>query len=480
MADVLKKETPRVTLRTGAIGLVAVASLGAIMMSPALGIYSWFPAIMTTAGGIVPFIFILALLVSIPTAVSYAVISRTRPSAGSAYTWVAEATRPRTGTWLGIMLALYYLGVIATMPVQFALYFNEFLSYFGVHATGYGYFAIGVLLSSAVVAVLSYPEVKISARGAVTFMAFESLVVLALAITVGFKHGSSLGSGPLNPGTGTGGTTAIFGALIFGVLAFTGYDAATTVAEETKTPKRLVPIAVVSALVLTAVFWIVCSYLLSYSASTSQVTKDIAAGVTPFGPIAKTYWGHGSILVDITGMTASLGVYVAAIVGVGRVLFAMGRDRVLPHSLGRLHPRHQTPWNALHVLFGLAIAINLIGGAILGSYNFLLWVGNATVWFALITYLFVNVANVLLHRGASFNWLTNGVVPVLGVAITIYLIYKGFFVSLWDAGFKTGRSVVLLCLLLSVIAAVVVILRRDLGGRSQSPDLAADARGAGE
>jgi putrescine importer len=475
MAQILDKDTQRVTLRRGAIGLVAVASLGAIMMSPALGIYSWFPAIMTTAGGIVPFIFILALLVSVPTAISYAVISRTRPSAGSAYTWVAEAARPRIGTWLGIMLALYYLGVLATMPVQFALYFNEFLGYFGVHATGYGYFAIGVLLSSAAVALLSYPEVKISARGAVTFMAFESLVVLALSITVGFKHGSSLGTAPLNPATGTGGATAIFGALIFGVLAFTGYDAATTVAEETKTPKRLVPMAVVSALVLTAVFWIVCSYLLSYSASVSQVTKDIAQGVTPFGPIAKVYWGKGSILVDITGMTASLGVYVAAIVGVGRVLYAMGRDRVLPRSLGRLHAKHQTPWNALHVLFFLAVATNLIGGAILGTYNFLLWVGNATVWFALITYMFVNLANILLHRRDQFNWLSNGVVPVLGVAICIYLIYKGFFVSLWGEGFKTGRSVVLLCLLLSVVAAVIVALRRDLGSRKPSPGLAESA-----
>ncbi len=475
MTQTVNKDTQRVTLRRGAIGLIAVASLGAIMMSPALGIYSWFPAIMTTAGGIVPFVFILALLVSIPTAISYAVISRTRPSAGSAYTWVAEAARPRTGTWLGIMLALYYLGVVVTMPVQFALYFNEFLGYFGVHANGYGFFAIGVLLSSAVVAALSYPEVRISARGAVTFMAFESLVVLALAITVGFKHASSLGAAPLNPGTGTGGTTAIFGALIFGVLAFTGYDAATTVAEETKTPRRLVPVAVVSALIVTAVFWIVCSYLLSYSASTAQVTKDIAEGVTPFGPIAKTYWGRGSILVDITGMTASLGVYVAAIVGVGRVLFAMGRDRVLPGVLGRLNARHQTPWNALHVLFGLAVAANLIGGAVLGSYNFLLWAGNATVWFALITYLFVNVANVLLHRRAQFNWLTTGVIPVLGVAITIYLIYKGFFVSLWDAGFKTGRSVVLLCLLLSAVAAAIVVIRRDLGARKPSPGLAETA-----
>jgi hypothetical protein len=127
------------------------------------------------------------------------------------------------------------------------------------------------------------------------------------------------------------------------------------------------------------------------------------------------------------------------------------------------------------VLFFLAVTTNLIGGAILGTYNFLLWVGNATVWFALITYLFVNVANVLLHRRDQFNWLTTGVIPVLGAAITIYLIYKGFFVSLWDAGFKTGRSVVLLCLLLSVVAAVIVAVRRDLGSKKPSPGLVESA-----
>lgn len=431
------------------------------MMSPALGIYSWFPAIQGAAGDVVPFVFIVALLVSLPTAASYALISRSRPSAGSAYTWVSETTRHQTGTWLGIVMALYYFGVVSTMPVQFALYFADFLNYLGIGSGGYGIFAIGVILSTGLVAALAYPDVGISAKGALVFMAFEAIVVVALSVTVGVRHSGELSLGPLNPGNAVGGTSAIFAALIFGVLAFTGYDAATTVAEEAKAPRRMVPAAVAAALVLTAAFWIVTSYLLSYSASPSQVAKFVSEGVTPFGPIAKIYWHGASVLVDLTGMTASLGVYIASTVGIARIIYAMGRDSVLPNALGRLHPRHRTPWNAMHLLFGVTVIVNLVAAAILGIYNALLWLGAATVWFALITYLFVNIANLLLHRKrpAEFNWFANGVVPVVGVVVTVYLIYKGFFVAYWNAGFKLGQSVVLVSLLLTVLAWIYAWMR---------------------
>jgi amino acid transporter len=462
VAPTRPESTSSVNLQKGAIGVIAAAALGSILMSPALGIYSWFPAIMTTSGDVVPLIFLIALLVSIPTAVSYALVSRHRPSAGSAYTWISETLTHRTGSWVGVIMALYYFGVLATMPVQFALYFAEFLKYLGFGGSQYLAFIVGVVLSTAIVAALSYPNVKVSARGAVSFMAFESLVVIALAATVAVRHAGQLNAKPLLFSSSTGGVTTLFGALIFGMLAFTGYDAVSTVAEETRTPRRLIPIAVVSALILTAVFWIVTSYFLSYSASVAAVTKYVSEGVTPFGPIANLYWGRGSILVDITGMTASLGVYIACTVGVARVIFRMGRDKVLPARLGTLHSRYLTPWNAMHLLFALAVVADLVGAAILGIYNSLLWIGATTVWFALITYLFVNVANFVFHRRIvpqEFHWFNNGVIPAIGVVVVLYLLYKGFFVAEWSAGFKMGQSVVLVSIALTVLAAALVTIR---------------------
>jgi len=57
----------------------------------------------------------------------------------------------------------------------------------------------------------------------------------------------------------------------------------------------------------------------------------------------------------------------------------------------------------------------------------------------------------------KFNWFLNGLVPVIGIGIDAYLIYKSFFVSLWDAGFKTGRSVVLFSLALVAVSILYVL-----------------------
>ncbi len=71
-------------LKRNVLGLVAVATMGAVIMSPSLGLYfNWAPMSITT-GQIAPLIFLLALLISLPTAISYAMVSKELPAAGQA------------------------------------------------------------------------------------------------------------------------------------------------------------------------------------------------------------------------------------------------------------------------------------------------------------------------------------------------------------------------------------------------------------
>ena len=99
--------TPR--LRSSVLGLLAVAGIGAVIMSPSLGLYFVFGSIENAAGPIAPFIFVLALIISIPTAISYAMVSKELPSAGQAYTWLWRAMRPEVGLWIGVILVFYYM-----------------------------------------------------------------------------------------------------------------------------------------------------------------------------------------------------------------------------------------------------------------------------------------------------------------------------------------------------------------------------------
>src|SRR5438128_9990803 len=132
--------------RANSMRWIGAATLGAIIMSPAGGIYFNFGPMVSAAGTVAPFIFIMAMLASLPTALSFAVISREMPAAGSVYTWVWNATRPTIGLFVGWIFAGFYILAMIVLPGIFALFFNEFLAYFGV-PTGFGTWVLGVLLA---------------------------------------------------------------------------------------------------------------------------------------------------------------------------------------------------------------------------------------------------------------------------------------------------------------------------------------------
>ena len=91
------------------------------------------------------------------------------------------------------------------------------------------------------------------------------------------------------------------------------------------------------------------------------------------------------------------------------------------------------------------------------------------VFVAALTFTGVNVANLLYFRRilpAHFRVVRNLLVPVWGVAVSLYLVYAAFFSALWSAPFRTGRSIVIACvalLALELAAAISMrVFRRDL------------------
>ena len=472
-------------LRSNALGLLGAATLGAIMLSPALGIYGNYAAMETTAGRVTSLLFLIAMFIALPTAISYAMVARNMPAAGSAYTWLWQATRPGIGVWVGWLMKAYYIVVLFLQPIIFGLFFNELVRYFGFTPSNWTY-ALGVLLVTALVMATVYRSINVSARTALLVMAFEMTTILALTLTIFVVRGAEgqLTAAPFNPAAATGGWNAIFQGVLFGILSFTGFDVISTVAEETRTPRRLVPVATVVALLIVGAFWIFCSWAFSIAISPSRVAGLAEQGLTPITPIAEIFWGRWDIIVTITGLTAATGTYLAGMTALGRVVFAMGRDGTLPSWFSYLHPRFQSPWNVLHAGFALVGIVCILIAAIAGPYNVWIWCGQSTVFFAMMTYLFVNIANFIYHRrytAEDFNWLWNGIIPAIGVVVIVYVLYRSFFTSLWGAGFALGQSVVLFALFWTAVGAAYAfylarsrpdVLRKE--SVYQNPDSSSD------
>jgi amino acid transporter len=180
------------------------------------------------------------------------------------------------------------------------------------------------------------------------------------------------------------------------------------------------------------------------------VQQFTSQGMTAVTPMARQYWGSGNLLIILTAMTGVTAVYISSVIATSRLMFALARSQLLPSSLGTIDPRFRVPSSAIRCVLGLVVIASAVTVGVFGnSVTGFLWWSNATVFFLLLTFAGVNVANILYFARVSprkFRWGANGVLPMVGLLVNASLLYEAFFKTLWVADLSSGRSVILFCL----------------------------------
>ena len=456
---------PTETLKASSLGVISVAALGCVMMAPALGIYANLGMISANSGPIAPAVFLAALLCTLPTAVSYALIAREIPSAGSAYTWLSDAINPWVGAFMGMLLLMMYLFCVILQPILFGLFFSDLASAVLGFQAGYGTWLVGAAISTVIVAAFAYPGVEIAAKSSLILTVFEAAVVAVLALTIGFAlmQRGDLSLAPFNPALSLGGVSGFSRALVFGLLCFVGFGVIANAAEETHSPSKVIPRAMILACVILGLFWAVTSWSFSLTLPPEAWGTYVASGTNPIAVIARTYWGSASLVVTITAITAVLGVYLASVVGYSRVAFAMARDGALPAFFGKLHPKYRTPWNAQHVALLITALVVPLWGRWIGTYLSFDWWGSAVVFFSMICNILVSIGcAVFFYRflRERANWFLHGLLPLVGIVTSLLPLYFAFGPDLWRVGWKKGQSVILFSLAVVIGAAVYATVTR--------------------
>ncbi|MGL4552932.1 MAG: APC family permease [Gemmataceae bacterium] len=429
-------------LQADAIGLLGATTLGVVFLSPAMTLYGLFGPIFLAIDRAAPLAFVFALLATLPTAYSYAVLARDHPTSGSAADWAALAAGRRAGTFAGWLVFLYYLTNFVIQPVALGMFVSKLLPWLGPTPG----FLAGVALCGVSGAWIVYRGITISTRGALAFLLVEIGVVAALCVTVVLFapgrgtpltfEGFSVGSALAHPG--------LMSAMVFGMLAYCGFDVISTVAEEAKTPRTLIPQATVLALVVYAALIIAGMWALTMGGDPEALRAAAKADQMPINAVADSFWGSGAVLVTLTGISASLGLAIATAVGASRVLFSAARRGSAPAAFARLHPRFRVPWNALHVIFAGGAVGALVSYRVLGAYKAFEWWASASTFFAMLTYLFVNLAVPVLKRDRLFasagGFVLFAVIPGLGVAADAYLLVRAYFAKFGaeDGAMETG------------------------------------------
>ncbi|NVN50256.1 amino acid permease [Mycolicibacterium hippocampi] len=390
-----------------ALGLPSLVLFGLVYMVP-LTVFTTYGIVTETSGGRVPLAYAVTLTAMVFTALSYARMSRAIPIAGSAYTYTQRTFGAPAGFLAGWSLLLDYLFLPMLNYLVIGLYLNAAVPALPEWAI--------IIIAIAIVTVLNIVGIVSVARANFLIIAIQAVFIvtfLVLAVRVISGYGTVDLLGPFTgDGSAAGMSPVLAGAAIL-CLSFLGFDAVSTLSEEAKDAKRTVPYAIMIATVVSGTIFIVLSYV-SHLVFPSHDFADVDSGSLDVMAAA------GGQFLN-TFFTAA---YVAGCVGsaltsqasVARILFAMGRDGVLPRKVfGHVSARFSTPVYAIAVVSVvslLAIVIDLAMLASLVSFGAL--VAFSAVNLSVIKHFFVD-------RGERSNVLLNLVAPAIGFILTVWL-----------------------------------------------------------
>ncbi len=316
----------------------------------------------THAGPGIILSFVIAAAACACAALCYAELAAMIPVAGSAYTY-GYATLGELVAWIiGWDLILEYMVGASLVAIGWSAYLvnlaNHLLRPYGAelpHAwvaapwgKDPGIVNLPAALVVALLTALLVRGIKESARANLVMVMIKVAVILFF-ISLTVQHVDSANWSPFMPFGFEGVMTAA--AIVF--LAYVGFDAVSTTAEEAVNPQRDMPIGIIGSLVASTVLYVAVAAIMTGIVPYRDL--NVADPVALVLNVLDMRWA--SMFVSLGAITGITSVLLVLLLGQPRILFAMSRDGLLPKALARVHPVYQTPLLPT-VLTGVVVAIS--------------------------------------------------------------------------------------------------------------------------
>ncbi|MFI6229776.1 amino acid permease [Micromonospora echinospora] len=382
--------------------------------------------------------FAIAGLVALLAALCYAELASSVPAAGSAYTY-AYATMGEIVAWIiGWDLLLEFALGSAVVARGWSGYlaelFNLPAAWFGEEGSVVNVGAIAIVLLLGVVAIVGIRE---SAR-VTNLLVLVKVAICVFVIVAGAFFVKAANLTPFIPpaeeaGAGETGlrqpvTQAIFGmepsvfgfagvltaaAVVF--FAYTGFEAVANLGEETRNPRRDLPLGLLGTLLVATVLYIGVSLVVVGMVPYDEIDRGapIAAAFESVGA------GWAAILVSIAAVAGLTSVILVQLVAMGRIGFAVARDGLIPPAVAKVHPRWGTPYRITAMM---TVLVALLAGFLpLTALADLVSIG------ALCAFVLVSLAVPILRRTRPelerpFTVPFSPVLPVVSALACLYLM----------------------------------------------------------
>ncbi|MFL1517075.1 APC family permease [Pseudomonas prosekii] len=413
------------TLSLGSVVLFGIAYMTPIIVLGTFGILA------QSTAGMVPAAYLAALVAMFFTAMSYGRMAAAFPVAGSAYSYVRKAISPKLGFIAGWAVLLDYLFLPMAIWLIGAAYLNSafpavpqwvwVLTFIGVTSA---INIVGLKLANGINALLML----------VQFLVLIAFVVLCIHY-IGGDASTPLWT--LKPFfNGDMHMSLIMSGAAIACYSFLGFDAVSTLTEETRDPRRTIPRAIMLITLIGGLIFVGVSYFVQIAHPSFQFDSVDSAAYE----IARNIGGDLFVSIFLIGLiVGQFASGLSAQASGSRLLFAMGRDGVLPKSFfGTLHERFGTPVNSIllcavvallalkldvttstsFINFGAFLAFSLVNLSVIfhywigaqkrGAREFVLFLVFPFIGLLADLWLMVSLDHLAIYLGLS--WLAIGVV----------------------------------------------------------------------
>lgn len=331
---------------------------------------------------------IVAALVAICNGLSSAQLAANHAVSGGTYEYGYKYLTPALGFTAGWMFLLAKSASAATAALGFAGYL---LGAFGIDSRQWL-----VVIALAAVIVLTLVVLGGIRRSNVANIAIVSITLASLLFFILAGLPVVLDAGWSNflpffwsaPGAATdwsGSMQALLYASALMFVAYTGYGRIATLGEEVHNPRYTIPRAIIVTMILTLLLYTGVAVVGIGAVGAEGLSAATAAQAAPLEAAAHTFpLPFSPQLVSIGAITAMLGVLLNLLLGLSRVLLAMGRRRDMPGAVARLNPAGTTPTVAV-IAIGAAIALLVLLGNVKTTWSF-------SAFTVLIYYAITNLA----------------------------------------------------------------------------------------
>ncbi len=446
-------------LRRNALGVPAITFFVISAAAPLTAVAGGAPIGMLLGDGAgLAGTYFLVMMAVLLFSVGYTAMARNIHNSGAFYAFNVQGLGGLVGGGIAIVALLAYNTMQAGIYGMFGAATSAWLaSAFGVVVPWW----VCAFTGMAVIGVLGYRNVDLSAKVLGLLVAGEFLVVLILDVAIVRKGGvTGLSAAPFAPSLIFSGSPVI--ASLFAFASYIGFEATSIYSEEARDPKRTIPRATYLSVLLIGAFYTFTVWCMANGDGVSRVAETLKGlgDPTRFLFLLSDRYVGGALtsamsLLFLSSLFAALLAFHNA---VARYFFALGRERLLPGSLGNTHDRHQSPH--LGSVLQSVVAFALVGAFVVAGEDPVLvlfsWLTNlgalgVTAMMA-VTSLTV-MAFFRRHRSLEASILRTKICPALSCVVMTVITVQ----AVRQFGILTGASSTMAVILPSTLAAAMAI-----------------------